>query len=63
MNDRPLFIAKVLVASLIVSLAIKYLAPSANIPGNNITALVAVFLPPVALGLALGWRSIRSGNK
>jgi hypothetical protein len=60
MNDRPVFIAKVLIASLILSLAIKYLAPLANIPGNDTTALVAVFVPPIALGLALGWRSIRS---
>jgi hypothetical protein len=60
MNDRPLFIAKVLIASLILSLGIKYLAPLLNIPSNEITALLAVFIPPVALGLALGWREIRS---
>jgi hypothetical protein len=58
MNDRPLFIAKVLMASLILSLAIKYLAPLANIPGNALTASIAVFLLPVALGLALGWRAM-----
>ncbi|HIK31492.1 MAG TPA: hypothetical protein IGS31_09125 [Oscillatoriales cyanobacterium M4454_W2019_049] len=58
MNDRPLFIAKILVASLFLSLAIKYLAPLANIPGNDLTALVAVFIPPVALGVALGWRAV-----
>jgi hypothetical protein len=62
MNDRPLFIAKILIASLILSLAIKYLAPLANIPGNNLTTLISVFLPPVVLGLTLGWRSI-SSNK
>jgi len=62
MNDRPLFIAKILVASLVVSLAIKYLAPLANIPGNDITALIAVFIPPVALGVTLGWRSVTSNK-
>lgn len=60
MTDRTLFIAKVLVASLILSLAIKYLAPLANIPGNDLTAVIAVFLPPIVLGLSLGWREIRS---
>lgn len=60
MNDRTLFVSKVLLASLALSLAIKYLAPLANIPGNDLTALIAVFLPPVALGLSLGWRSIQN---
>lgn len=63
MNDRALFVSKVLIASFILSLIIKYLAPLANIPGNDVTALIAVFLPPVALGLSLGWRATLDAHR
>jgi glucose-6-phosphate-specific signal transduction histidine kinase len=53
------FILKVLLLSTGLSLGIKYLAPSLNIPATSANALIAVFLPTVVMAIVLGWQSWR----
>jgi ABC-type molybdate transport system permease subunit len=60
MQNQAGFIAKVLIVSLVISVLIKYGASYLNLPATDTVALVAVFLPPVALGIALLVRSRRS---
>jgi hypothetical protein len=41
----------------LISLAIKYLAPSLAIAPTTINVLIGVFLPTVVVAIALGWHS------
>jgi len=47
---------KILLLSLGLALAIKYLAPQFNIPATPANAIVAVILPTLLLVGALTWR-------
>lgn len=49
------FILKVFLLSLLISMAIKYLAPPLAIPASTTNAVVAIAFPPLVMGLAL-WR-------
>jgi hypothetical protein len=49
-------ILKLLLLSALLSLLIKYAAPSLAIPTTASNALIIVLLPPVILAIALLWR-------
>lgn len=51
--DIFVFILKVLVASLLISIAIKYLAPFLNLVPSSSFALVAVLLPSIVVAVLL----------
>lgn len=50
------FILKLLLLSALLSLLIKYAAPSLAIPATASNALIIVLLPPVIIAIALLWR-------
>jgi membrane protein implicated in regulation of membrane protease activity len=50
---------RVILISLSLSAAIKYGAPLLEIPGNNATATIGVFLPVLLVALSLVWRQIQ----
>jgi membrane protein YdbS with pleckstrin-like domain len=56
MDDRWLFILKLLIISAAISVAIKYGAPWLNIPATSAVALVFVLTPSFVLGGILLWR-------
>ncbi|HIK14139.1 MAG TPA: hypothetical protein IGS53_02375 [Leptolyngbyaceae cyanobacterium M33_DOE_097] len=51
-----LFLLKVLVLSLLLSVAIKYGGPYLPVQGNQTTVLTAITLPSIVMAIALGWR-------
>jgi hypothetical protein len=57
MTEQIQLIVKMLVPSVLISLAIKYLAPSLAIAPTTINVLIGVFLPTVVVAIALGWHS------
>ena len=52
-----IFILKVLILSVGVSILIKYAAPSLPIPPTSLNALIGVMTPTIALAIALWWRA------
>jgi len=56
MENQMGFILKLLLLSALLSLLIKYAAPSLTIPATASNALIIVLLPPVILAIALLWR-------
>lgn len=59
MNNKIIFILKVLILSAGLSFLIKYGGPSLSIPSTAINALIAVLLPPILVGILLGWRLLQ----
>lgn len=55
-RDIVSFLSKVLVASLLISVAIKYGGPYLGVPATPIVALVGVLTPALLVAIALGWR-------
>gem|GEM_PF-2253421 len=49
MTSKIVLIAKVVVASLFGSLAIKYIAPEIPIPVNGVSALTIIFTPVIVM--------------
>jgi hypothetical protein len=60
MNTQIGFILKVLILSIVLSLAIKYAAPSLAIPTTNLNALIGILLPTGAMAITLLWRAWRA---
>jgi hypothetical protein len=58
-GDILSFLAKVLVASLVLSVAIKYGGPMLGIPATPVAALIGVLSPTVIVAIALGWRLLQ----
>jgi hypothetical protein len=56
-------VLKVLLLSAGLSVAIKYLAPSLNIPVTSTNALIAVLLPSLVMAMLLIWRGQQSSSK
>jgi hypothetical protein len=56
MNDKTQLILKLLLLSAALSIAIKYLAPSLNIPATSTNALIAIALPSIVMAILLLWR-------
>jgi hypothetical protein len=56
MNTQTAFIFKVFTLSTGVSILIKYGGMRLPIAATEIAASIAIFLPPLIVGLALGWR-------
>ncbi|WP_009631966.1 hypothetical protein [Synechocystis sp. PCC 7509] len=56
MASQALFIVKLLVVSLILSVAIKSVAPSLFIPPTATNALIAVLLPSTVMTVTFLWR-------
>ncbi|MBW4660816.1 MAG: hypothetical protein KME15_19245 [Drouetiella hepatica Uher 2000/2452] len=56
-------IFKLLIFSALLSVAIKYAAPSLAIANTNQNALIAVLLPTIVMAIALGWRAWKAGGK
>jgi membrane protein implicated in regulation of membrane protease activity len=56
MENQLGLLLKVFLLSTVLSLLIKYAAPSLAIPGTDINALIIVLLPSVILAIALLWR-------
>ncbi|WP_219729920.1 hypothetical protein [Sodalinema gerasimenkoae] len=46
---QVIFIVKVIVASLVGALAIKYIAPAIPIPVNGLSALTIIFTPVIVM--------------
>ncbi|GEM_PF-861476 len=57
MADSWGFIVKLLIVSALLAIAIKTVAPELSVPETNMSALLAVTLPPLGVGIALGWRA------
>ncbi|MDX2099315.1 MAG: hypothetical protein SFW36_16170 [Leptolyngbyaceae cyanobacterium bins.59] len=57
MNSSLGFIAKILVLSTAISLAIKYGGPLLPISASSTTAWVAILLPSLLMAGLLGWRT------
>ncbi|MCD8488867.1 hypothetical protein QPK87_26750 [Kamptonema cortianum] len=51
------FILKVLVASLLLSVAIKYGGPFLDLPPSSMLALGVVLFPSTVMAIALWWRT------
>ncbi|MGL5034695.1 MAG: hypothetical protein ACRC6M_12935 [Microcystaceae cyanobacterium] len=49
---------KVFLSSLFLSVAIKYGGPSLDLEPTNLNVLLAVLLPPTAIAVLLGWKSL-----
>ncbi len=62
-NNAVKFLLKLMVASALISLGIKYIGPLLGIPSNSAIALIAVLLPPLFLGGILSWRLFRTTSK
>jgi hypothetical protein len=56
-------VLKVLLLSAGLSVAIKYLAPSLNIPVTSPNALIAVLLPSLLMAVLLIWRGQQSPSE
>ncbi|MGD1712458.1 hypothetical protein [Dapis sp. BLCC M172] len=59
MNNKIIFILKVLILSAGLSLLIKYGGPYLSISSTAINALIAVLMPPIFIGILLGWRLLQ----
>ncbi len=59
MKNQFLFVLKVLLLSVLISICIKYLAPSLSIPETATSALIIVLLPNVIVAIALLWQLSR----
>lgn len=57
MDSNTGFIFKVVIASTVVSIAIKYGGPELPIPATKAIALVAVFTPAAIASGILSWRA------
>lgn len=57
MNSNTVFILKILIISLAVSIAIKYGGPTLSIPATNVSAVIGVFFPTIVIAIALLWRA------
>lgn len=57
MDSNTVFILKVLILSLIISVAIKYVGPYLAIPATSLNAIIAVSLPAILVGTFLIWRT------
>lgn len=58
MQNQIGFILKLFLLSGLLSALIKYVGPLINIPPRGISALIAVFLPSVVLGIIFLWRLV-----
>jgi hypothetical protein len=56
MENQLGFVLKLLLLSALLSLLIKYVAPSVSIPATATNALIIVLLPNVIIAIALLWR-------
>lgn len=56
MNSKIIFISKIAIASLILSLLVKYGGQTLPLIPNNTTALIIVLFPSVIFALFLGLR-------
>jgi hypothetical protein len=62
MTDIASTITKVFLASLGISLVIKYGVPYLTLPNSGQLALGLVLLPTVVMAIALGWDAVRSSS-
>lgn len=53
MNEKIIFLIKIIIGSFLISLGIKYLAPYLSIPSNNINAIIIVMILPLMITLFL----------
>jgi hypothetical protein len=58
MENQFGFVLKVFILSALLSALIKYVGPALSIVETDTSALIAVFLPSVVIGIALGARII-----
>ncbi|MBD3884402.1 hypothetical protein IFO70_21910 [Phormidium tenue FACHB-886] len=63
MNDQASLVLKVLLFSALISIAIKYVAPSLAISATNLNALIAVLLPSGVMAIVLSWRGARRSDE
>lgn len=59
MKNQFIFILKVLLLSAVISIFIKYVAPSLSIPETATNALIIVLLPNVIMATVLLWQLSR----
>ena len=57
MRSQIIFIIKVILFSVVLSLLIKYVAPWFALTGNTINALLSISLPSIIMGGLLWWRA------
>lgn len=63
MDNQTGFILKVLVISTGLSALIKYAGPALEVGATPINALILVFLPTLAIAIALWWRGKQQGQQ
>ncbi|MBI4779865.1 MAG: hypothetical protein HY785_00935 [Oscillatoriophycideae cyanobacterium NC_groundwater_1537_Pr4_S-0.65um_50_18] len=63
MNPETRVILKLFIFSVLLSVAIKYAAPSLAIAATDQNALIAVLLPSIAMAIALSWRAWKAELK
>ncbi|HEY9629604.1 MAG TPA: hypothetical protein V6C84_20060 [Coleofasciculaceae cyanobacterium] len=63
MNPSARVILKLFIFSVLLSVAIKYAAPSLAIAATDHNALIAVLLPSIVMAIALGWRARKAELK
>ena len=54
------FLLKILIPSLLISIAIRRLAPSLGVVGTDLNATLAILIPPVVVAIGLGLRGWKS---
>ena len=57
MSSQIIFLTKVIILSVVLSLLIKYVAPWFALTGNTINALLSISLPSIIMGALLWWRA------
>jgi hypothetical protein len=62
MENQLGFVFKLLLLSALLSLLIKYAAPSLAISATATNALIIILLPPVIMAIALLWRFQRQNQ-
>jgi hypothetical protein len=54
------FLLKILVPSLLISIAIRRLAPSLGLAGSDLNATIAILVPSLIVAIVLGLRGWKS---
>lgn len=58
MDNQLIFILKLVILSTIISVIIRYAAPSVPIAATSVNGLIGILTPTVILAIALVWRAV-----
>ncbi|TAF55386.1 MAG: hypothetical protein EAZ61_04465 [Oscillatoriales cyanobacterium] len=60
-----LFLVKIFIPSLLISIAIRRLAPALGLVGSDLNATIAILIPSIVVAIVLsvrGWKSTSSNS-